>query len=427
MEDDSDIEMSRGPTPIEIDSNMSTTETITAAIHGDRDVVMVRDSDDELDGMWWRRTARSGRQCEQWMCRQAEANMQVEHLQGVHERLRRHSSTELGMQWVQNLRNGQGSLVWQVLASEYMAQIWLVWGVLGKSRTSANHVKKMTASLSAKSNHPLSRAIASMEWAEGGADIDWNDWTEHSGLGVQASRSSDDESAQDDLVRLGSLNWLRGQGVALGASDAFQKRWMEQGATVVGFSVNQNLMALLALKDLIKPKAFKVLERLRSKGWAIHMVTGDHKRTASAIASELGIEDSHIHAEVKPEQKATIIRDLQDRGERVAFIGDGINDAPALEQADLGIAVSRASDIAREASDMVLLKAGIDAIPEALNLSKSTLRTIKQNLFWAFFYNAAAIPLAMFGFMSPLLCAAAMGFSDVLVIGNSLRLRWLKK
>ena len=150
-------------------------------------------------------------------------------------------------------------------------------------------------------------------------------------------------------------------------------------------------------------------------------------RTASAIAIELGIEDSHIHAEVKPEQKATIIRDLQDRGERVAFIGDGINDAPALEQADLGIAVSRASDIAREASDMIVLKADIDDISVALDLAKSTLRTIKQNLFWAFFYNAAAIPLAMFGFMSPLLCAAAMGFSDVLVIGNSLRLRWFKK
>ncbi|MDC0262596.1 cation-translocating P-type ATPase [bacterium] len=290
-----------------------------------------------------------------------------------------------------------------------------------------DHLKKMTASLSAKSNHPLSRAIASMEWAEGGADIDWNDWAEHSGSGIQASRPSDDEPAQDDLVRLGSLNWLKDQGVAFGASDAFQKRWMEQGATVVGFSVNQKLMALVALKDLIKPKAFKVLERLRSKGWTIHVVTGDHKRTASAIAIELGIEDSHIHAEVKPEQKATIIRDLQDRGERVAFIGDGINDAPALEQADLGIAVSRASDIAREASDMILLKADIEAIPGALNLAKSTLRTIKQNLFWAFFYNAAAIPLAMFGFMSPLLCAAAMGFSDVLVIGNSLRLRWLKK
>lgn len=290
-----------------------------------------------------------------------------------------------------------------------------------------DHLKKMMASLSATSNHPLSRAIASMEWAEGGADIDWNDWSEHSGSGIQASRPNDDESAQDDLVRLGSLNWLKDHGVAFGASDVFQKQWMEQGATVVGFSVNQNLMALLALKDVIKPGACKVLERLRSKGWAIQMVTGDHQRTASAIASELGIEDSHIHAEVKPEQKATIIRDLQDRGERVAFIGDGINDAPALEQADLGIAVSRASDIAREASDMVLLKADIDAVPGALNLAKSTLRTIKQNLFWAFFYNAAAIPLAMFGFMTPLLCAAAMGFSDVLVIGNSLRLRWLKK
>ena len=186
-------------------------------------------------------------------------------------------------------------------------------------------------------------------------------------------------------------------------------------------------MALIALKDLIKPRALNVIKKLRSNGWNIHMVTGDHQQTALAIASELGIDASYVHAEVKPEQKATIIQDLQDSGERVAFIGDGINDAPALEQADLGIAVSRASDIAREAADVILLKADIDAIPEALNLAKSTLRTIKQNLFWAFFYNAAAIPLAMFGFMSPLLCAAAMGFSDVLVIGNSLRLRLFRK
>jgi Cu+-exporting ATPase len=289
-----------------------------------------------------------------------------------------------------------------------------------------DQMKRMAASLSARSNHPLSRAIANTGLIEGNTEFTWSDWAEHSGLGIQALLPSESASPQDDLVRLGSLKWLKDQGIELGASDAFQKQWMEQGATVIGISINQNLMALVALKDLIKPKALKVLERLRSKGWAIHMVTGDHQRTALAIANELGIVESHIHAEVKPEQKATIIQDLQAKGERVAFIGDGINDAPALEQADLGIAVSRASDIAREASDMILLKADIDAVPEALNLAKSTLRTIKQNLFWAFFYNAAAIPLAMFGFMSPLLCAAAMGFSDVLVIGNSLRLRWLK-
>jgi len=117
------------------------------------------------------------------------------------------------------------------------------------------------------------------------------------------------------------------------------------------------------------------------------------------------------------------VRDLQQRGERVAFVGDGINDAPALEQADLGIAVSRASDVAREAADIILLESDIEAVPESLGLAKAALRTIKQNLFWAFFYNAAAVPLAALGFMSPVLCAAAMGLSDLIVIGNAMRLR----
>jgi Cu+-exporting ATPase len=128
---------------------------------------------------------------------------------------------------------------------------------------------------------------------------------------------------------------------------------------------------------------------------------------------------------VRPEEKADFVRKLQQQGKRVAFVGDGINDAPALEQADLGIAVSRASDIAREAADMILLRSDIEAVPESLGLARATLRTIKQNLFWAFFYNALGVPLAALGFMSPILCAAAMGVSDLIVIGNALRLsRW---
>src|SRR5213078_4106838 len=153
----------------------------------------------------------------------------------------------------------------------------------------------------------------------------------------------------------------------------------------------------------------------------VFLVTGDNRQTAEAIAKEAGIEPENVFAEIRPEQKAEFVKKLQQRGERIAFVGDGINDAPALEQADLGIAVSRASDIAREAADIILLKSGIEAIPESLGLARATLKTIKQNLFWAFFYNAVGIPLAALGFMSPILCAAAMGFSDIVVIGNALR------
>jgi Cu+-exporting ATPase len=176
---------------------------------------------------------------------------------------------------------------------------------------------------------------------------------------------------------------------------------------------------------MLKPGALPVVQRLTRQGLRVHLLTGDNPLTAASIARQAGIPPENVFAEVRPEQKADFIRQLQARRERVAFVGDGINDAPALTQADLGIAVSRASDVAREAADMILLKSEIEAVPEALGLARATLRTIKQNLFWAFFYNAVGVPLAALGFMSPVLCAAAMGFSDLIVIGNALRLkRW---
>jgi Cu+-exporting ATPase len=168
------------------------------------------------------------------------------------------------------------------------------------------------------------------------------------------------------------------------------------------------------------------LERLRADGLKIFLVTGDNAATAASIATEAGIAAENVFAEVRPEQKAELVQKLQAQGERVAFVGDGINDAPALEQADLGVAVSRASDVAREAADIILLNSEIEAVPESLNLARATLRTIRQNLFWAFFYNSVGVPLAALGFMSPVLCAAAMGFSDLIVIGNALRLNHRK-
>jgi cation transport ATPase len=162
-------------------------------------------------------------------------------------------------------------------------------------------------------------------------------------------------------------------------------------------------------------------------GLKVFLVTGDNHRTASSIAQQAGIAPENVFAEVRPEQKSELVKRLQQQRERVGFVGDGINDAPALQQANLGIAVAQASDVAREAADIILLRSEIEAVPESLGLARATLRTIKQNLFWAFFYNALGVPLAALGFLSPVLCAAAMGFSDLIVIGNALRLRRWKR
>jgi Cu+-exporting ATPase len=204
----------------------------------------------------------------------------------------------------------------------------------------------------------------------------------------------------------------------------FLKEHSSKGATVIAFARDQQVIALIALRDQLKPGAKEVLESLKKMGLSVAMVSGDNRQTAEAISSELGIPKSATHAETSPEKKADLIEALQQSGQAVCFVGDGINDAPALEKADLGIAVRAASDIAKESADIILLQSDIQAIPQALTMSRATLRTIKQNLFWAFFYNSIGIPLAALGFLSPLLCAAAMGFSDLVVVGNALRLRF---
>jgi Cu+-exporting ATPase len=243
------------------------------------------------------------------------------------------------------------------------------------------------------------------------------------GAGVAAQSATGNR--QLAIIRLGSLRWLKESGVDLAAGEKFIAEWSQQGATIVGLAADKNLLGLFAVRDLLKANAPKIVEQLQGQRLKIFLVTGDNALTAASIAKQVGIAPENVFAEVRPEQKAEFVKKLQARGERVAFVGDGINDAPALTQADLGIAVSRASDIAREAADIILLKSEIEAVPEALGLARATLRTIKQNLFWAFFYNALGVPLAALGFISPIFCAAAMGFSDLIVIGNALRLlRW---
>jgi Cu+-exporting ATPase len=284
----------------------------------------------------------------------------------------------------------------------------------------------LARALAAPSRHPYSKAIADYPPPDapnsgnatlppGNAEL--SEWREERGQGVSAKW-------RGKALFLGSLNALRERGVNLAPMPDFslQPSAFSLPGALLGLAMDGKLLAVISLTDPLKQGAPDVVRRLRESGLRTCVVSGDTETVVRAIAAAAGIPPENVFAEVRPEAKAEIVQRLQAANEHVAFVGDGINDAPALAQADLGIAVTRASDVAREAADILLLNAGIEAIPQALDICRATLRTIKQNLFWAFFYNAAAIPLAAAGVLPPVACAAAMAISDIFVIGNSLRL-----
>ena len=234
--------------------------------------------------------------------------------------------------------------------------------------TFVSDAMKLAAALARNSNHPVSQAVAAMH----PDDYPFANWEEVRGTGVQARLQLDEFGPAPVLLRLGSLRWLRESKVDLAQGGAFEAEWSQQGSSLLGIAADQRLLALIAVKDTLKEGAAEVVEELQRDGLKIYMVTGDNSSTAQAIAKRAGIAAENVFAEARPEQKAEFIRELRGRGERVAFVGDGINDAPALESADLGIAVSRASDVARESADIILLKSDIHAVPEALGLARTT-------------------------------------------------------
>jgi len=230
------------------------------------------------------------------------------------------------------------------------------------------------------------------------------------------------------LVRVGTTSWLRRAGIDAGALEGEAERLAAQGRTPSFVAIDGRLAGLVAVADRPTEEARRAVEALKQLGIAVAMVTGDRASTARAVAGELGIDT--VFAEVKPEDKARIVAEQRAAGRRVAMVGDGIKDAPALAGADVGVAVGSGTDIAVAAADVALLRGGIAGLSTALRLARATLRTIRQNLFWAFFYNVIGIPIAagllypLTGWLlSPVLASVAMSLSSVSVLANSLRLR----
>ncbi|MCH8967194.1 MAG: HAD-IC family P-type ATPase [Planctomycetes bacterium] len=221
-------------------------------------------------------------------------------------------------------------------------------------------------------------------------------------------------------IRVGSAAFLRDNGIEIDSVRERLDRLAGDGQTVVLLAVDDTCAGLISVADRVRPDAARAVEALCDLGLSVAMITGDLARTSAAVARSLGI--SEVEAEMTPQGKLDSVKRHQQAGERVAFVGDGINDAPALAAADVGITFASATDVATGAADITIVHDFLDRLPTVIKLARRSVRIIKQNLFWAFFYNALALPLAATGRVSPGIAAAAMMFSSISVVLNSLRL-----
>ena len=265
------------------------------------------------------------------------------------------------------------------------------------------------------SEHPISIAIAAFAKEKNVGLAEVEEFKSHPGMGVTGR-------VEGVQVIVGNPGLMKKMDMSVPAHIRERQEQLEnQGKTVVILAAERKISALIALADTLKEDTVRSIDELKKMGYKTAILTGDNQRVAEAIAAKLGID--HVYASVKPDEKESFIRKLQNQGEVVAMVGDGVNDAPALTRADVGIAIGTGTDIAIESGSIVLIDGKLEAVIRAINLSRETFRKIRQNLFWAYFYNVIMIPVAVVGLMHPVLAEAAMAFSSINVVANSRRLQ----
>ena len=290
----------------------------------------------------------------------------------------------------------------------------LVEAVVGQNADRAE-LLRIAGAIEDASEHPIAQAIARAARDELGALPDVEGFTNREGLGVEGV-------VDGHGVQVGRASLMAEWSLTIPDElDAARRAAEAQGRTAVLAAWDGAVRGVLVVADTVKPTSAEAVASLNALGLRPVLLTGDNATTARAVAAEVGIDE--VIAEVLPSDKSDVVRRLQAEGRVVAMVGDGVNDAPALAQADLGLAIGTGTDVAIEASDLTLVSGDLRAAADAIRLSRATLRTIKQNLAWAFGYNIAAIPLAVIGLLNPVLAGAAMAFSSVSVVANALRLR----
>ena len=273
------------------------------------------------------------------------------------------------------------------------------------------------AAMQMHSEHPIAHAILEAAMQEGIALPAARDFVAVNGAGVSAT-------VQGHAVLSGNLALMQSRDVAIATEDGRIGTWADEGKTPLYLAVDGRVAAIMAVSDPVKPSALSAIRALHRLGLKTVMITGDNARTARTVAARLGIDD--VRAGVLPDGKVEAINALRAGGKALAFVGDGINDAPALAKADVGIAIGTGTDVALASAPVVLVGGSLKGVPRSIRLSRRVLSTIRQNLFWAFFYIIILIPAAAIGIMSPILAASAMAFSSIFVVTNSLRLRRFK-